>query len=107
MTFLLFILKLIVAVVLFLVIEWLAYKITEVWYEKIFNKFPFLDHQPWNCRICCQFWSNLFACAAFWFATHWTFASVTWLVLTILETIALKVAENNRYIEDDYDGGEY
>lgn len=109
MTFILFLLKLIVAVILFLAIEGLAYKTTEKWRNKIFSKFPFLDHQPWNCRICFQFWTNLFACAAFWFATHWTFASITWVVLTILETIALKIDENNKYVSDDYyeDGDEF
>lgn len=98
------ILETILTVIFFLLIEMGVYQLTEKHYDKI----PaFLQHKPFNCRTCCQFWANIFACAAFWFVTHWTFASITWVVLTILETIALKINETNRYIEDDYDGDEF
>ena len=100
------ILHLFIIFALFLGIELLAYKITEVWDNYIFNKVKFLDHKPWNCRICMQFWLNTFAVAIY--ATvfkHW-FPTIIWLALTILETIALKIQESNKYIDDE-DYGQY
>lgn len=100
-------LKIILVVILFLAIELLAYKITEVWYEKIFNKVPFLNHRPWNCRICLQFWVNVFCAVIFLLITKSYTPTIIWLVLAVLETAALKIEENNKYIDDDSDYGEY
>lgn len=93
------ILETILTVIFFLLIEMGVYQLTEKHYDKI----PaFLQHKPFNCRTCCQFWANIFACAVFWFVSHWTFACTVWLVLAILETIALKIEEGNRYIDDEF-----
>lgn len=102
MSILLFLFKIVFVILLFLVIEWLAYKTTEVWYDKIFTRFPFLDHKPWNCRLCLQWWANVFFAVVFLLVTRWYAPTIIWLVIALLETAALKIDENNRYISDDF-----
>lgn len=95
MTFLIFIVKVLITTILFLFLEYIAYQMTEKWTLP-----EWLNHKPFNCRICCQFWLNIFACTAFMIATHWIVPCIFWYILTILETIALKIAENNNYIDE-------
>lgn len=98
----LFILKILLVFILFLAIELLAYKITETnWRDKIFSKFQFLDHQPWHCRICLQWWLNVGCAVVFLIATNWYVPTIIWLVLALLETAALKIEEKNNYINDE------
>lgn len=86
-------LKILIILIIFFSIEALVYFITE------YDKLPkFLMHKPWFCRVCCQFWVQLGILAVFYLQTHWLIPSIFWLVITILETIALKYDEKQKTI---------
>lgn len=97
MSILLFLMKVLLVVILFLITEYAAYVIT----EKV-NLPEWINHKPFNCRVCCQFWANLLFCLAVFCGTRWTAPCLIWLVLTLLETAALKIDENNKYVSDDF-----
>lgn len=90
------ILKILLIFILFLSVELLSYKMTEKW-----NIPEFLDHKPYNCRKCNQFWLNIGCATSFLLLTHWYIPSIIWYILTVLETIALYIDEKNNTIKFD------
>lgn len=91
--------SIIIALVLWLLINAFAYNFTEVWI--IPYKVKFINFKPFNCNKCCTFWMNVFANVVLGLSTSFQYltAEIIWLVATILTAIAMHIDEKQHYID--------
>ena len=69
---------------LFIPVRWLTYRITEVW-----GLPEWLDYKPWNCNLCCTFWSLLAIYLTVGIALNLWITMGAGLTLTVLNAIAM------------------
>lgn len=63
-----------------------------------------LDYQPFNCSVCCTFWSLLaiYLTVGLVFNLWWTM--IGGMILAVLNAIAMKIDQKNKTIKiEDYD----
>ena len=85
--------KILLILILFLLIEYISYITTEK------HRLPeFINHKPFSCRTCSQFWYNISVATVFMLYTHWYIPTIIWYILTVLETIALKIDQKEKTV---------
>lgn len=78
----------------FIVLEYIAYFTTK-------KELPeFINHKPFNCRKCQQFWSNIIIATIIYISFNCIGQYIFHIILTILETIALIIDERERTVND-------
>lgn len=60
----------------------------------------FLQYRPFSCRICQNFWLNVFAYVGIYIAFQWKITLILGLILTVLNTIAQKIDQKQKTVED-------
>lgn len=60
----------------------------------------FLQYRPFSCRICQNFWLNVFAYVGIYIIYQWKITLILGLILTVLNTIAQKVDQKQKTVED-------
>lgn len=91
--------SLVISILLWMGFNAIAFYFTEVW--EIPYKVKFIDFKPFNCCICCTFWSNILSNLVLTLSTNFNYlyASILWLILTILTAISMKVNERKNTID--------
>ena len=84
--------QLLAALVVFLVVRYLSFNITEKW-----GLPTWLDYKPFNCQICLNFWV-LIAFAVFGVLVHIYISGITIAVLAVLNAIAMYIHQKNNTI---------
>ena len=84
-----------VTFILFFLTSFISWLTTEKWTMP-----SFLQYRPFSCRICQNFWLNVFAYTGIYLAFGWKITLILGLILTVLNTIAQKVDQRQRTIED-------
>lgn len=90
------ILQVLLVIVIFILIKWICYKITEVW-----GLPTFLDYMPYSCRKCLSFWSLTACFIACGLLLHLWITMAVGCVLTVLDTIAVIVDQRKKTIHLD------
>lgn len=90
------ILKLCIAILVFLTLNWAGYMLTDKWDDRP----EWLNYKPWNCRLCLVFWLNMAAAAFFLImGVVWTAAGVA--VLGVMNAAAMWLNQRNKTIRPD------
>lgn len=84
----------------FMLVNWLAYMITEKW-----GLPTFLQYKPFNCRLCLTFWS-LIAVGIIYAMFSMPITAAGLGIMAILNAIAMWINQKNKTVkieEDDLD----
>ena len=66
-----------------------------------------LDYSPFNCQMCCTFWSLLAIYLTVGLVFQWWWTMIGGMILAILNAIAMKIDQKNKTIKvEDYDDNE-
>lgn len=90
--------EIILTIIVFFGVKALIYYITDI------KGLPaFLNYKPYCCRRCLGFWSLLFIYINLFIVSEytWWYTLIVGLVLTLLDTVAITVDENNNIISID------
>lgn len=89
------ILQVIITFIVFFLTAFVSWLTTEKWTMP-----SFLQYRPWVCRICQNFWLNVFAYVGIYIIYQWKITLILGLILTVLNTIAQKVDQKQKTVED-------
>lgn len=83
--------EIILTISIFFISKYIIYRVTEKGMPE------WLNYQPYICRKCFTFWSLLFLYINIFIVSNYTswYILIVGILLTILDTIALHIAENN------------
>lgn len=84
-------LEIVVAVVEFFLLQYIVY----LWTEKNLQYPEWLEYKPWCCRLCLGFWLPVGFFLAVGLTLHLYLMMATGLIITVLNTIAYYIHENN------------
>lgn len=73
----------------FMVDKWVNQKNYPVW----------LNYQPFNCSVCCTFWSLLAIYLTVGLVFNWLWTMIGGMILAILNAIAMKIDQKNKTIK--------
>ena len=88
------ILQIVLILVLFFAIKYMAWKITEVW-----GLPEWLQFKPWNCRLCLTFWSLLFSYISIGVIFSLPITLFGGCGLAIMNAIAMWIDQRNKTIK--------
>lgn len=89
------ILQVIITFIVFFLTAFVSWLTTEKWTMP-----HWLQYRPWVCRICQNFWLNVFAYVGIYIIYQWKITLILGLILTVLNTIAQKVDQKQKTVED-------
>ena len=87
------ILQILVTFIVFFLTAFISWLTTENWTMPLF-----LQYRPFSCRVCQNFWLNVFAYVGIYLAFGWKITLILGLILTVLNTIAQKVDQKRKTI---------
>ena len=87
------ILQILVTFIVFFLTAFISWLTTEKWTMP-----AFLQYKPWVCRVCQNFWLNVFAYVGIYLAFGWKITLILGLILTVLNTIAQKIDQKRKTI---------
>ena len=87
------ILQILIILLIFPIISYIVYR----WVNQ--KNYPkWLDYQPFNCGICCTFWSLLTAYISIGFAFGLYITLIGGCILAVLNAIAMKINQKNKTV---------
>ena len=87
------VLQILLILVIFLPIKYIAYYITEV------KGLPqWLDYKPFNCKLCLTFWLLIASYLTIWLAFACLYTAIGGIILAILNALAMWIDQRNRTI---------
>lgn len=89
------ILQVIITFIVFFLTAFVSWLTTEKWTMP-----HWLQYRPFSCRICQNFWLNVFAYVGIYIIYQWKITLILGLILTVLNTIAQKVDQKQKTVED-------
>lgn len=88
------ILQILLILVIFLPIKYIAYYITEV------KGLPqWLDFKPWNCKLCLTFWLLIASYLTIWLAFACLYTAIGGIILAILNALAMWIDQRNKTVK--------
>lgn len=88
------ILQILVTFIIFFLTAFVSWLTTEKWTMP-----HWLQYQPFSCRICQNFWLNVFAYVGIYLIYGWKITLILGLILTVLNTIAQKVDQKQKTVD--------
>lgn len=89
------ILQVIITFIVFFLTAFVSWLTTEKWTMP-----HWLQYRPFSCRICQNFWLNVFAYVGIYIIYQWKITLILGLILTVLNTIAQKIDQKQKTVED-------
>lgn len=80
--------------VIFFLVKWLTWKITEEW-----GLPDWLQYKPWICNLCATFWSLIVIYTAIWLSFSCLVIGIGGIILAILNSIAMWLHQKNNTIK--------
>ena len=88
------VLQILLILVIFLPIKYIAYYITEV------KGLPqWLDYKPFNCKLCLTFWLLIASYLTIWLAFACLYTAIGGIILAILNALAMWIDQRNKTIK--------
>ena len=88
------VLQILLILVIFLPIKYIAYYITEV------KGLPqWLDYKPFNCKLCLTFWLLIASYLTIWLAFACLYTAIGGIILAILNALAMWIEQRNKTIK--------
>ena len=88
------VLQILLILVIFLPIKYIAYYITEV------KGLPqWLDYKPFNCKLCLTFWLLIASYLTIWLAFACLYTAIGGIILAILNALAMWIEQKNKTIK--------
>ena len=88
------ILQILLILVIFLPIKYIAYYITEV------KGLPqWLDYKPFNCKLCLTFWLLIASYLTIWLAFACLYTAIGGIILAILNALAMWIDQRNKTVK--------
>lgn len=88
------ILQILVTFIVFFLTAFISWLTTEKWTMPAFLQYP-----PFSCRVCQNFWLNVFTYVGIYIVFGWKITLILGLILTVLNTIAQKVDQKNKTVD--------
>lgn len=98
MTFMEILFSIITVFVIFFIVKYLTWKITNEW-----GLPEWLQYKPWICDLCLTFWSLIFIYSTFWLSFNCLYIGVVGDSLAIMNALAMWIDQRNRtiYIDEE------
>lgn len=88
------VLQILLILVIFLPIKYIAYYITEV------KGLPqWLDYKPFNCKLCLTFWLLIASYLTLWLAFACLYTAIGGIILAILNALAMWIDQRNKTVK--------
>lgn len=88
------VLQILLILVIFLPIKYIAYYITEV------KGLPqWLDYKPFNCKLCLTFWLLIASYLTIWLAFACLYTAIGGITLAILNALAMWIDQRNKTVK--------
>lgn len=88
------VLQILLILVIFLPIKYIAYYITEV------KGLPqWLDYKPFNCKLCLTFWLLIASYLTIWLAFACLYTAIGGIILAILNALAMWIEQRNKTVK--------
>ena len=88
------VLQILLILVIFLPIKYIAYYITEV------KGLPqWLDYKPFNCKLCLTFWLLIASYLTIWLAFACLYTAIGGIILAILNALAMWIDQRNKTVK--------